>query len=363
MSRLLLISLGSLGGMILEAAARAGDFDEIVVASRSPGRAQKKVNNARIGGAIEGRFPAITCVPFDLHAEDAPARLARIAPDVALAAPSMMPWWVLDTLEGEIGAKARAVPFAGFMACHLAPVARLRDAWAASGLACPWINASYPDVINAVLARTGPAPLCGVGNVVEAIPKFRFVIAEALGAEPGRIAIKLVAQHALEYYIYSDGQAAERPPYLLEATLDGRDVSHLAGDAVYSAFPVPYELDFNLYTVSAAMIALPALVSDDWTPTHVPGPEGLVGGYPVALSRQGLRLDLPAAWTRAEAETVNHASMRFDGVADIEADGTVVYTDETAAALGHLLGRRVECLRLADAPALADELRAAVGAG
>ncbi len=349
--------------MILEAAARAGDFDEIVVASRLPARAQKKVNNARIGGAIEGRFPTITCVPFDLHAEDAPQRLAQIAPDVALAAPSMMPWWVLDTLEGEVGEKARAVPFAGFMACHLAPVARLRDAWAASGLACPWINASYPDVINAVLARTGPAPLCGVGNVVEAIPKFRFAIAEALGAEPGRIAVKLVAQHALEYFIYSDGLAAERPPYLLEATLDGRDVSHLADEAVYSAFPVPYELDFNLYTVSAARIALPALVSEDWTPTHVPGPEGLVGGYPVALSRHGLRLELPAAWTRAEAEAVNHASMRFDGVAEIQGDGTVIYTDEAAAALGKLLGRPVARLRLADAPALADELRAAVGAG
>lgn len=347
--------------MILEAAARSSDFDEIVVASRSPERAQKKVNNARIGGAIEGRYPHITCVPFDLHAEDAPQRLARIAPDVALAAPSMMPWWVLDTLEGEAGEKARAVPFAGFMACHLAPVARLRDAWAASGLACPWINASYPDVINAVLARTGPAPLCGVGNVVEAIPKFRFAIAEALGADPGRIAVKLVAQHALEYFIYSDGEAAERPPYLLEATLDGRDVSHFAGEAVYSAFPVPYELDFNLYTVSAAMIALPALISDDWTPTHVPGPEGLVGGYPVALSRRGLRLDLPATWTRAETEAVNHASMRFDGVADIEGDGTVVYTDEAAAALRALLGHKAERLHLADAPTMANELRAAVG--
>jgi hypothetical protein len=241
--------------------------------------------------------------------------------------------------------------------------ARLRDAWAASGLGCPWINASYPDVINAVLARTGTAPLCGVGNVVEAIPKFRFAIAEALGAEPGRIAIKLVAQHALEYYIYSDGQAAERPPYLLEATLDGRDVSHLAEDAVYSAFPVPYELDFNLYTVSAAMIALPALIGEDWAATHVPGPEGLVGGYPVRLSRRGLRFDLPSGWTREQAEAVNHASMRYDGVADIEADGTVVYTDATAAALGALLGRPVERLRLRDAAAFADELRGAVGAG
>jgi len=359
-SRLLLISLGQLTGAVLESMARSGRFEEIVVASRSPERARMKANNARVGAAIEGRFPRIEAAGFDLNDEDAGSRLAQIRPDVIFAAPSLMPWWAIDRLSEPKRALARAVPFGGFIAFHLAPMLRLRDAWVASRLRAPLINGSYPDVVNAVLHATGPAPTSGVGNVVEAVPKIRFAAAEALGVGAEHVSVKLVAQHAFEYFLYSAERHERLPPYLVKVVVDGRDVSESVRARIAEPFPIPYDLDFNLFTASACAILLPALLSDHEVATHVPGPEGLIGGYPVLASRNGVRLDLPREWSRERAVATNRASLPWDGIAELEGDGGVRFAGETASALRRLLGRTVERLKAADAPSFAAELRAAL---
>ena len=88
MSRLLLISLGQLNGHILEAVARSGRFAEILVAGRDPARGLRKTNQARIGAALEGHYPTINFVELDVNKASAAATLRKIAPDVALAAPT-----------------------------------------------------------------------------------------------------------------------------------------------------------------------------------------------------------------------------------------------------------------------------------
>lgn len=369
MARLLLVSLGVLNGMLLEAAARAEEFDEIVVAGRSADYTARKIANARIGAGVEGRFPAIRFVPFDLTEKGAGRALAGIAPDVTVAAPSLLPWWAVDRLEGPAGETARAAPFATFMACHLAPLLAFRDRWVESGLDSPWFNLSYPDVVNAVLARTGPGPLCGMGNVIEAIPKVRFVLAEREGVRPEAIEVRLVAQHALEYHFYAepprdDGPegAPDYPPYLIEARIAGRLIAPPDPEALFAPYPIPYDLDFNGLTVSAAMVVLKAALGETPTPTHVPGPEGRIGGYPVRLSRAGLTLDLAEGWTEARAVASNEASLPYDGIAAVERDGAVRFSDATARSLRDLLGRPWDTLRPGEAWAMADALRAAVGA-
>ncbi|WP_431856586.1 hypothetical protein [Azospirillum sp.] len=362
MATLLLISLGKLSGAVLEGTVRSGAFERIVVASRNPVAARARIHNARIGAAIEGRFPAVEAVEFDFNAHGAGRVLAGIAPDVAFAAPSLMPWWALDRLDGEVGERVRAVPFAGFMAFHLAPMLRLREAWDASGLRCPWIGASYPDVVNAVLARTGPAPTCGIGNVAEIVPKVRFVVSEALGCAPAECDVRLVAQHALEYFVYSDGAPPHRPPYRLSVEVKGCDVTAVANERLFAPFPIPYDLDFNRITASAGLTVLKGLLGDDDVLEHVPAPAGRVGGYPVRLSRHGVRLALPPAWTEEEAVAINETSLAWDGIAELESDGTVRFTDACAAALRPLLRRSVTSLVPADAEAMAAELLVALSA-
>ena len=261
MSRLLLISLGQLTGHVLESVARSGAFAEIVVAGRDRTYGIAKTNLARIGAAIGGRFPAIAFRELDVNSAGAGAEIRSIAPDLALAAPSMWPWWKLERLRGRAAETARSLPFAGWLACHLAPMLAVRRAWADSGLEAPWVGASYPDVVNTILHRTGPGPVCGVGNVDEIVPKIRFYVAAATGCDPAAVEVRLVAQHALEYYAYRETEAADgaAPPFLLKATADGRDVSDIAGKALLTPYPIPYDLDFNLLTASSAAVLLPGL--------------------------------------------------------------------------------------------------------
>ncbi|UCH75332.1 MAG: hypothetical protein JSU82_05675 [Rhodospirillales bacterium] len=365
MSRLLLISLGQLTGHILDSVARTGAFAEIVVAGRNPTYGIARTNLARIGAGIEGRFPSIEFRELDINRTGAAAEIRRIAPDVALAAPSMLPWWKLDRLSGRRGEAARQVPFAGWLACHLAPMLAVRRAWAESGLDAPWVGASYPDVVNAILHRTGPGPGCGVGNVDEIVPKIRMVLAAATGHEPETVEVRLVAQHALEYFAYRDGGAAagEMPPFLITASAAGRDLSALAREAISQPWPIPYDRDFNRLTASSAAVLLPALAGRSAVRMHVPAPAGLIGGYPVRIAARRVTLDLAPEWRQDEAVASNLAALPWDGLETIENDGAAVFTAATTRALHALLGRAVEGLHPDDAPALAEDLLAAVDAG
>jgi hypothetical protein len=357
MARLLLISLGKLTGALLEAAARDDRFDTIIVAGRQSDYGQAKVNQARIGAALEGHFPEIVFARFDFNEPGAAGVLRELSPDVAFAAPSLLPWWKIAASPNP---KAKGMPFAGWLACNLAPMLKLAGVWGESGLTCPWVGAAYPDVVNAILAAIGPVPTVGCGNIAEAIPKIRFAVAAATGAPPQEVAVKLVAEHALEFRHYATPGGDAPPPYLLQARWGERDVTAEALAGLTRPMPIPYDLDFNLLTASATVGLLAALAGAGEIETHAPAPLGLLGGYPIRASRGKVALDLPAEWPLAEALAVNRRSLPFDGIAEIEADGLVRFTEGTARALRALLGRPVDLLRPEEAPTHAAELLLAI---
>ncbi len=353
MARLLLISLGKLTGAVLEAAARDGRFKEIIVLGRQAEYGRAKVNQALIGAALEGRFPRIVFERFDFNEPDAAQALRRFSPDVAFAAPSLLPWWKIAQSKNP---KAKGMPFAGWLACHLAPMLRLASAWQSAGLKCAWVGAAYPDVVNAVLATVGPAPTVGCGNIAEAIPKILFAITEATGAPPSEVEVKLVAQHALEFRHYADPGGVELPPYLLQARWGNRDVTAEGRIGISRPMPIPYELDFNLLAASATVGLLAALAGAGELATHAPAPNGLLGGYPIRARHGKVELDLPPGWSLAEAAEVNRRSLPFDGIAEIAPDGLVHFTERTAEALRALLGRPIDRLKPEEAPTHAAEL-------
>jgi len=356
MPRLVIVALGALGGSLLEACARRAHFDEIVVATRDHRRAQAKVNNVRVGAALEGRFPNIVVAPFDMYAHDAGAKLAALAPDVLFASPSMLPWWRLAALPPPLAEQAASAPFATFLPMHLLPMMALQRAMEASKLRCPWVGASYPDVVNHILGCIGTPPTCGTGNLQEAIPKVHFALQKQHSFAPSDLRIWLVAQHAFEYFCYSDGAAAVKPPFLLRAELSGVDVSQEASNGLFDSFPIPYELDLNNITVSASLAVLEALSGGAPQGTHVPAPNGLLGGYPVRVNENGVELRLDGHWSTQQAIDVNRESLPFDGLVDIADDGSVTFDDTAHATLSALLGAQSATVSPAEMPALANAL-------
>ena len=346
---LLFISMGELATHLLEAVARTDIFDTIVVASRDLEKARKRANNAVLGAGIEGFFPRIIAEKLDVHSNDFSTRLREIKPDFIFSAPSLLPWWKLPP-------DGINMPFAGYTALHLSLMQKFRNRIAQSGVNSIWIGASFPDVINAMLNRTGFGPDYGIGNVQEPIAKIQMGVGRALNCVPNDVDVKLVAQHAFEYFVLNDQKPDKLPPYLLKVALAGKDVTQIAEGVLREAFPFPYDLHFNRVTASSGLVALHALTGETERSIHLPGIGALVGGYPVRASKSGITIDLPDEWSLEQAILVNEASLKWDGVDEMAQDGTIVFTAETQQALRKLLGKNIETLSTDTAQEQANDL-------
>ena len=346
---LLFISMGELATHLLEAVARTEIFDTIVVASRDLEKARKRANNAVLGAGIEGFFPRIIAEKLDVHSNDFSTRLREIKPDFIFSAPSLLPWW-------KLAPDGINVPFAGYTALHLSLMQKFRNRIAQSGVNSIWIGASFPDVINAMLNRTGFGPDYGIGNVQEPIAKIQMGVGRVLNCAPNDVDVKLVAQHAFEYFVLNDQKPDKLPPYLLKAALAGKDVTQIAEGVLREAFPFPYDLHFNRVTASSGLVALHALTGETERSIHLPGIGALVGGYPVRASKSGITIDLPDEWSLEQAILVNEASLKWDGVDEMAQDGTIVFTAETQQALRNLLGKNIETLSTDTAQEQANDL-------
>ena len=335
---LLIISIGELGTHVLEAVSRSGLFRRIVVASRSGCKAQKRINNALIGAGLDGYFPRFEAVEFDFNDPACVKQLRALAPDIIFSAPSLRPWW--RTEDPTTG----ALPFAALMSLHLAPMAVLRERMAEADLDGIWIAASFPDVINPCLTRSGYGPHCGVGNVQEPIAKIQAGVVRALSLDPTEVKIRLVAQHAFEYYVMREEPSDVLPPYQLQVLAADKDVSDLGHRILREPFPFPYDLHFNRVTASACLVTLRALAEEGPTQTHLPGILGLPGGYPVVVEGKLLQLDLAEGWSVEAAVATNTASLAWDGISALDVDGTVHFTQETSRALHRLTGHSIESL-------------------
>lgn len=332
---LLILSVGELGSNVLEAAARSGLFGRIVIGGRNVARARERANGAMIGAGLEGCYPIIDAERLDVEDRGFVSKLRDLTPDIVLTTASLMPWWQIDR------SNAPKLPFGGYVALHLAVMKTFRDRLAEADLSAVWIGASYPDVINPVLHRTGFGPLGGIGNVQEPVPKLRIGLARRLGVAPGDVSVRLVAQHAFEYFVFSEQAADALPPYMLHAEADGQDITDLAREILSEPFPFRYDLFFNRVTASAAIEVFRGLLSTDPVATHMPGVDGLVGGYPVVLKDRRAALDLHPSWTRTEAIETNERSTRWEGIEQIDPDGTIHFTESAQAAFVDLLGKPV----------------------
>ena len=358
--KLLLIGLGQLTGAVLDSVARDGRFAQIVLASRNAELGRAKVQAARIGAALEGEYPRIAFVPLDFNAASAPETLKRIAPDVAFAAPSLLPRRRIRAAD----AKRRAMPAGVWLACHLAPMLRLRDAWAKSGINAPWVAASAPDLVNAILHLTGIGPTAGSGGIATAVPRIRFIAAQQAKAPVQEIGVRLVAGAALADCLAGEGPlkdgAKDWPPFMLKVTWHGQDITLAVKPKLKAKVPPLAEADHARIAASATLDLLAALGDDRLHDLHVPAPNGLVGGYPAKINRRGAAVDLPAAWDLDQAIGINATALAYDGIAALDKDGAVSYTDRAMAAFQSLLGERVERLRPQNAHSLAEKLVAAV---
>lgn len=358
--KLLLIGLGELGGVTLELLARTPEVRTIVVGSRDAERAEKRINVVRLGAMTQGYDPNLRFSRVDLNDTAGTAELiARERPDMILGSATLLSWWMPNLLPPAAAAQIRAAGFGVWLPVHLAPMVDLMKAVQLAGFKGHTLTAPFPDVVNCALGRAGLAPTCGIGNIGEMVPKIQWLAAEQIGAERSRIRVSLVAHHALEKYVFSSGTAPadEAPPFLCRVWLDEKEVTHDLdlNKIIFSPYPRSDGPALHYLTAGTTVQLALALGRDHVTKLHVPAPHGLPGGYPVAVNRDGITVDLPSSALR-EAITINERSHRWEAIERIEDDGTVIVAEHAARTLREVIGFAPERVSVSTASEQAKEL-------
>lgn len=354
MSKVMLIGLGDLGGVVLDLLAREDDITEIVVGARNLDRAGARCNLSTMSAVAGGHIPNIKLVRADLNEPEQVAEaIVRQQPDVLLSTATMLSWWAPGLLPPEPAAALKKARFAAWLPAHLAPSINFMNAVRMAQYSGATLIASFPDAVNPVLGKLGLAPTCGVGNIDEIAAKVRWLAARKLGVSLGQITVRLVAHHALEPLVFAERDLRRQAsPYLLQIEHDGCDVTQAvaADELLFSPFPLTSGRITHTFTASSAVALVRALLGDREVLTHVPGPQGLPGGYPVRVSRGRVWMNT-SPFTMEEAVATNVRAQAYDGVEAILDDGTVLVEEESAAVLKSELGIDVRKIT----PATVDE--------
>jgi hypothetical protein len=322
----MVVGPGNLGAMLAEALALEPAVGRLVVAGRRIERCEAVAGQAQLVAAIHGRHPEVVAAAPDWSGDGV---------DLAVLAPTLQSWWVLNELPDAARAPLGGLGLAAWLPFPLAPLIEVMHQLGTGPFS---VVVSFPDLTGPVLRGMGFEIGCGLGNVSEVAAKFR---------RP----VRLAAHHALGPHAFGSygSFGGELPPYLVDMPKDEADA------VIRAPWPLLTDRDMNRVTAAAAARLFTALLGDEMTPDHVPAPAGMPGGYPVLAG--GMRVELDLRWPVEEAVAVNEAGGRFDGVEQIDADGTVTLTEEAAETLRRVLGYDVPVLRPSDAAGAAAELK------
>ncbi len=201
-----------------------------------------------------------------------------------------------------------------------------------SGIKCKVIDTSHPDIVEPLLKSVGLDVLTGLGNINHMVPRIRKYIHEELDVAMDRIEIKLICSHYLNTYACRDGKDMGSP-YYLEYSIDGEKDMRLSAAELIQACHIPMVSDSvrNLMIASDVVEVIRILLGEKPVKIHLPGPNGLIGGYPCCVyplsQRDEIEILLPDSIDMKRAIKINEVSSQFDGIEKV-AQGTLTFMDK-----------------------------------
>lgn len=321
---ILITGTGAFAARILfDLAATADTATRIAVAGRNAARLGWLATAARARAHMYGRPLLIATYQVDLGNTAAlKSLLADVQPAAVLQAASLQAGSVIA---GQKNAWADLVASGGLSASAVFQAvlsARVARCCAEAAPATHFVNACFPDVANTIIAAMGLPITCGIGNIQILAHAFAGALA---GEAPHHL--KLLAHY--QNLAAWRRSASERAGPGARVWLDGTeltDVFDRFSDVLLTPEPV-----IDISGAAAAPLLLALAHGRDWH-GHVPGPHGLPGGYPVAVGRDGLALDLPGGMSPQAAVAWNLAHEQESGLV-VDGDGYARYTGKLRAGI------------------------------
>jgi hypothetical protein len=362
-STIMMVGIGDLGGHVLEMLAREPGTRRIITSDVNEDWGYRKTNIAAYGAAQLGYYPELEFTKINLYnIEETAEQIAKYRPDVIYSAVSLQSWWVINTLPKDVFDKLDLARFGPWLPMHLTLVYKLMQAVKQTGLDIKVVNSAFPDAVGPILSKVGLAPSIGIGNVANPVPPIRLALARQLDRAMKDVTIYFVCQHYVSHYIPRFGNAGGAP-YYIKVVVDGEDVTQQVSiEQAFADLPTrgrrPGGREGQILTASSAAGIVMALAEDTGDFMHAPAPDGLPGGYPVRVNRQGGKVVLPGDITLEEAVRINEEGQRCDGIDRIDEDGTTYYADFAADIVRDMIGYDSHVMKLEDAEESSKELNA-----
>jgi len=362
----LVVGLGDLGVRVLQALARLPEIGWLVGASRDVERGTAYAAQAALIAHLAAGPRQVLFRRLDVLERTGTVGLLRqLDPDIVVMAASQHTWWRARSGDPARVAALAALPYGAWLSLHLRPVRALMEARREAGVRARVVCLPLPDIVGPALAPLGLAPDIGAGNVTQAATKLAILAADSARVDREAVRVRLVMHHAVERLAFglfaslggAESEPAGDPPWLADVSVQGDPVPAARVDTLFHApYALPSGTASQELTAAATAHLVAALLSEQPQHTHAPAPQGRPGGYPVLVSRDAITLDLPPGVDEARARAINELAARWDGIEQILADGTIVFTEAIAAATERILGRSLERIAPDEQAALADDM-------
>ena len=324
-SSILIVGAGDLGLRIALRCAAATGIHRVWLAGRNPARGH--IDARLIDACSVGAMVAFRHVDA-LDEEDMSALLCELQPDALIQCASMHSPWLLRESSGPATDALLRAGFASELSAQLPIAASVLSAAHRIGFDGPIVNCSYPDVVNAVLHRIGIAPTFGIGNA----GMIHMLARSALRARGDHRKLHTLAHHAHVTMTATSRFPVDTNMSTPRFFLDGEE--HAPTSVFANACAIATDRRLNEITAAHAVSMIQSYLGlAPELSTSAPGVFGMPGGWPVAVSRGAIDLDFPSGITRQDVLNFNQEAARMDGVADIDDDGTVHFTDRLCAEL------------------------------
>jgi len=298
--------------IVFDLALRAAQPTHVVIAGREVER--QRLDWLRVAGNARA---ALSEAPLFVEREiidwDAPERFAetisRHAPRLVVHAASVQSpdvYFSRETAWNRLMGECTltlSVPYQAYLGARLGRILKM------AGCAARVVNCCYPDSTNPVLVAHGVPVVCGIGNVA--------ILAGAFAGELGIRAygrVKVLAHHQTIMPWRGPSPTVEvlKPA---RVWLDDNEIPDVEARFQRVRLPMAPALPISGYS---GVPVLQALLGQRDIQSHVPGPDGLFGGYPVRIRSGALALDLPAGLSEHEAIEWNLDFERAKGLGIVD---------------------------------------------
>lgn len=294
----------------------------VIVCARSRDQLNEIVYVSRAKAAGAQSPVKFDSVEFDAESGDAGKLLSSLQPDILVNCASYYSPWEWIHQPSTWTQLLRRAGFGFTLPLQAAFAIRFAKAVAAHPRPVLFINGCYPDAVNPLLRALALPVFCGIGNIALVATSLR----SSLSLTPGQ-RLQVLAHHL---HLYTPKPGVEEA----QAWIDGKHCRNVT--SLLTSQRTSSGLEVNKVIGSTAAVLLRNIIDSRDVETHVPGPFGLPGGYPVRVMGARMELNLPADLSECEAISWNERIAVADGV-KILSNGNVEFGENTKLAFRQYL--------------------------